>query len=388
MLAVGCAVALAFLGGFALSRKAPKPKHNVIIIIIDTLRQDALSCHNSERPTPNIDAFAAKSAQFMEAYCTIPLTLPSHLSLFTGLYPQRTGIYRNARSINDNVNTLAEILKERGYYTSAIVSSFTVAASWGLAQGFRTYHESDEAFISPAETTKTVLAELESIASPFFLWIHYHDPHNPYTPDDRVYAQGTIDSTNDVLMNILAQMQGIDEEITYTDEDVRLLRDLYDDEVRLMDKEIGFLLSVLEEKGFFDDSIIVLTSDHGEAFGEHGTMSHQWGLWPENILVPLLYYYPGVSPNRIYYPVSLVDVMPTILESLGITIRNIDGQNLFDTSKPRRIQIEHGNFSGEKWETRFPRMTITKEILHPKTYKREPLSESDIEKLKALGYMQ
>lgn len=386
--------ALLLCGCSNQASQAAKP--NVIIIVIDALRQDALSCYGAKRETPNIDALAARSVLFMEAYCTMPTTLPSHTSLFTGLYPETAGVPANAHKVDSKLHTLAEILREHGYQTGAVVSSFALASKWNIQQGFDVYRETDEKdqahamfghFKIPERTTEEALELINFLNSPFFLWIHYFDPHSPYEPSETVYAQERVDTSIDTLLGIFREMQDLPDGIQYDDEYLENLRDLYDDEVRIIDAHIGRLIAEFERKGLFDNSIIILCSDHGEAFGEHRTMVHTWGLWPETIVVPLMFYSPGLSAIRVHYPVSLVDVTPTILEFLRIPKRKVEGNSLFNPNLRRFIVIEQRDTTGQVWESRFPRSKIVKEIL-PRKPLSPTLSASDREKLEALGYLR
>ena len=279
-------------------------KSNLILVTIDTLRADRLSCYGYSRiQTPNIDALAAQGARFASVVAQVPLTLPSHCSILTGTYPMFHQVRDNVGyRLDASKNTLAEVLKAQGYRTAAFVGAYVLSAKFGLNQGFDFY---DDDFGKPARAGGIVnLNQLERPAaevirravqwienksnSPFFAWIHLYDPHDPYDPPAAFKA--------------------------------RFAGRPYDGEVAYVDQQIGRLVEFLRSKDLYDDTVIALTSDHGESFGEHGEFTHGYFVYDSTLLVPLIIKAAGNSfKNVIVRPqVRTVDLMPTVLQMLGV----------------------------------------------------------------------
>ena len=271
------------------------PKRNVLLITIDTLRADRLGCYGSRTvKTPNIDALAAGGTLFEETITPVPLTLPSHASILTGRYPAEHGIRDNGfYRLPKGYPTLATEFAKAGYQTAAFVASGTLNGVFGLNQGFDLYDDMSvvkgrtqltDRSERPADKVTAKVAEWlkNSVKKPFFLWVHYFDPHAPYEPPEsyREKYRGR----------------------------------LYDGEVAFTDREVGRLLKVLKEAGFERDTLVILTADHGESLGEHGEMSHGVFLYRATMHVPLIFSGPGVPAGK---PISsmarLIDICPTIL---------------------------------------------------------------------------
>jgi len=296
---------------------------NLILITIDTCRADRLACYgNPAIRTPNIDAIAANGVQFAHAVCQAPTTLPSHCSIFTGLYPTGHGVRDNGRfRLDDSALTLAEVLHEHGYRTGAFIGAFPVAARFGLAQGFDTYSEElprvsfrgkNAIAERPAgQVTDKTLAWLAATDDePFFAWVHYFDPHWPYEPPG-AYAAAYSSA-------------------------------LYDGEIAFVDAQIGRLIAALEEKGIADETLVAVMADHGEGLGEHNEYSHSILLYDGTIRIPLSIGVAGraglaepggsIEPGAGFIAASQarsVDVMPTVLDLLALPIPDaLDGVSL------------------------------------------------------------
>jgi len=266
---------------------APKP--DVILITIDTLRADHLGVYGHPKiRTPNLDALANKSLLFENAIASAPLTLPSHTSLMTGKYPYHHGIHDNAGRVELKQETLAEILKGEGYNTYAFVGGFPLDHRFGLNQGFDFY---DDAF--PREKNRNADFSLERsgeavvesvrkahFRSPYFLWIHFYDPHAPY------------------------------------------LHGGYSGEIEYVDQQIGKLRKFLQ----FSNSIVAVAGDHGESLGEHGELTHRIFIYDATMRVPFFISAPGLLQKRISKQVRLIDYLPTVLSLLKIKVpSDIDG---------------------------------------------------------------
>ena len=288
-------------------------EYNVLLITVDTIRADRLGAYGFEGiDTPSIDSLAARGVTFTRAYSPTPLTLPSHTSLFSGTYPPYHGVRDNGGfTVPDELTLLAESFAAQGYDTAAFIAAFVLDSRWGLDQGFDTYIDDfdvrGQRFISmgavqrPAE--EVIDAALEWLegegGSPFFLWVHLYDPHTPYAPPEPYRSE-------------------------YAGKP-------YLGEIAYTDAQIGRLLEGLSGRGVSDDTFVVLAGDHGESLGEHGEIEHGFFVYEESIHVPLIISLPfaelqGVQRSQL---VSLVDVMPTILEMSGAKIPAVvQGQSL------------------------------------------------------------
>lgn len=317
-----CCVALAGLLG---CRGALPPP--IVLITIDTLRSDHLGCYGYFRPTsPVIDALAAESVLFTNVVSTMATTLPAHVSLFTSRYPIETGITANGRRLlgaesGKNTRLLAQMLRDLGYETAAFVSATPVKSRTGIDAGFDLFEQPAVGGRKARETTDRVLEWLEGRSSerPFFLWIHYFDPHKPYDPPQ---PYRDVFAADERLVEFLEGL-GVPEP-----RDPRILRvnDLYDGEILSTDTEIGRLVDRLKERGLFAETAMVVTSDHGEGLGQHDRIGHGT-IHNEQLFVPLLIRFPdrlAVEPRRIERLVSLIDVLPTLAAGLRLPLAEDD----------------------------------------------------------------
>lgn len=298
--------------------------HNVILISIDTLRSDHLGLSGYPRDTsPNVDTFAKEAVVFSNAIAQAPSTFSSHLSMFTALLPSHHGAMTTERGgATDELETLAEILEANGYRTAAFTDGGKMSGEGGMNQGFQVYeiYKMEEGNLRG----RVKLAEKwlrEHREEKFFLFLHTYETHPPYNPDRyyldmfnaRLYPLLKTDRTPEMLPNTIA---------------------LYDASIRSMDDSFGDFIGFLKDNGIYDDAIIVLTSDHGEEFGEHGKIAfHNHALWEPIIRVPLIVKLPGSEGAGavVSDQVSVVDIMPTILQALGIPCADdLDGRSLID----------------------------------------------------------
>jgi arylsulfatase A-like enzyme/Flp pilus assembly protein TadD len=298
---------------------------NLLLITVDTLRPDRLSCYSrSHLKTPNIDGLAEKGILFSKAFASTPTTLPSHANILLGTTPLYHGVHANSNNVvRDELLTLSEYLKDCGYSTGAFVGGYPLDSRFGLGQGFDIY---DDDFAGPGvkkpsvlersagEVVEKALNWLTNIESPWFLWIHCFDPHDPYEPPEPYKTQ-------------------------YKD-------DLYSGEVAYVDTVMGKLFDHMREKKYFGNTLIIFTGDHGESLGEHGELTHGYFAYNSTIWVPLIIVLPGGNPGRIGQDVSHIDIFPTICDVLLITkppflqgislIPAIEGKDL----KKRQIYFE------------------------------------------------
>jgi len=299
---------------------------NVVVISSDTTRADHIGCYgNRSIETPVIDRLAAEGILCAQAITPSPSTLPAHSSLFTGLYPFHHGVRANGTfRLEQDVTTLAERLKARGYRTGAVVSAFVLDSRFGLDQGFDLYHDdlTKGMKYSPhmfreraAELTNEPATEWlrKNAAGPFFLWVHYFDPHAVYLPPEPFRSEYAGDP--------------------------------YDGEIAYVDSQIGVLLDQLKKLGVRDKTLVVYTSDHGEGLGEHGEQTHSLLVYDATLHVPMIFHAPSRLPRGkvLRRQTCLVDVVPTVLSLLGEEVpRELDGVNLCAAPEagPRPLLIE------------------------------------------------
>lgn len=300
---------------------------NVVIIALDSLRADHLGAYGYHRNTSlNIDAFAKKSVLFENAYSQSAWTAPNYASLFTSRYPQSHGLILPSRRYLDSEVTLAEILKKYGYETAGFVGGLHMVAEFGHAQGFDIYDDNNNGHFAHMPINRSITGAIEWLEEKnrekFFLFIHGFDTHCPYLPeegDENVFANLSYKP----LVNVIEECDNT-HYLNATNEDTSYVIDLYDDRIFNADKKIGRFLDFLEEKGLFEDSVIIFLSDHGETFKENK-------LWPNighsvlrnSVLqMSLVFYAPNATPGRITHLTELVDVFPTVLDVLGIPINH------------------------------------------------------------------
>ena len=290
----------------------------VVLITIDTLRADRLSSYGSDRvATPHIDRLAAEGIRFANASSTVPFTLPAHSSIMTGLYPPSHGVRENVGYVlAPELATIAERFRDAGYLTGGFVSAFVLDARWGIARGFDAYVDDFDLDAmaganlgsvqrAGTETIGHALAWLdETVLSagraddaggaagrpPFFMWLHLFDPHDPYEPPEPFRSE----------------YEGRP----------------YDGEVAYTDSLIGDFRAALERRGLFDESVVVLTSDHGEGLGDHGESYHGFFVYDSTVHVPLIVRLPGgaESGRVVTDAVSHVDIAPTLIELLDLDV--------------------------------------------------------------------
>jgi len=340
---------------------------NLILITIDCLRADHLSCLGyRKKTTPNLDYLASKGLLFSQAISVSSWTLPSFLSMFTSTYPL---MYKNELRITNSRTTVAQVLKEHGYTTAGFHSNTWLSAYFGYHKGFDIFHDSNEKnlYTSPLnrlkqlvirtvgtngrlykllsglrevyhtshkpycageDLNKKVTAWLPDNPNNLFLWLHYMDVHEPYSPP----SPTNIPSFNKLHIWKLNQKAALlrkrrcpepeeavgNEPSSLSSEEVNELIDLYDANVRYVDGVIGSLLRILNRSNILDDTFIVITADHGQEFMEHRHYGHVLSLYDELIHVPLIIMGPGLQSQVISQQVSLLDLAPTILDILGV----------------------------------------------------------------------
>ena len=324
-------------------RELRYPGANLIVVSIDTLRADHLGSYGYREDTsPYLDGFAREAVRFARAYAQVAVTLPSHATLFTSLYPgtHKAEVYRSL-PLSQDYTTLAEVLRDAGYRTAAVVDDAQLDRIWQLDQGFETYQ------VAPVEGFRTILPaalkDLERLRDEkFFLFIHTYDVHTPYRPAPqgmpRFFAnyQGRLRlPITDSLAKALAG-QYVRADLN----DIRYVEAAYDAGIRRTDVQVGRLLGRIRELGLDENTIVLVTSDHGEGFNEQGRVAaHGYGLSDELLRVPLLVRLPdgALAGAAFDYNVGLVDLMPSLLYALMIPYQGpLQGRNLLPFLEGRK----------------------------------------------------
>jgi len=318
------------------------PSSNVLIVTLDTTRADRIGCYGYEMArTPVLDRLASEGVLFKRCYSPAPVTLAAHASLFTGLYPLTHGVHDNGiYRLEEQSLTLAEILNRAGFKTAAFIGAYVLASRFGLAQGFDHYDERfspeesrSAVFIVERRADKVTDAAIEWLKKrrnrrPFAIWLHYFDPHAPYAPP----------SPYDSIFSLSP----------------------YDGEIAFTDRELGRFLSFLKSSGEYDNTLILVVGDHGEALGEHGEPTHGIFLYNCTIRVPFILRLPGGTGAgmKIEHNVSLVDLVPTVLDYFDLDVpEGVQGKSL--------LGFVTGGIEGEAFlkrelylETRLPENTF------------------------------
>lgn len=314
---------IALLGATSCSRRQPTKR--IVIVTFDTLRADHLGTHGYPRPTsPFLDSLAREGVVFTDALAPMATTVPSHSSLFTGLYALQHGVQHNGQVLDDHFTTLAELARAAGLTTAASVATRHLGRG-RLDQGFDTYlqhEEGEKGWMRRAN--KVVDAALEWADTVprdagFFLWIHFFDIHNPYSPPARyrkLIRQGTS-KTRDELATYFYATQHISPEFMDGDRSRLLLQmDRYDGDIRFVDDELERLFESMRARGLLDHSLWILTADHGEGLGNHNWQRHGKHIYNEQLHVPLIFWSADSrwKPQRVPDLVELTDVLPTVVE--------------------------------------------------------------------------
>jgi arylsulfatase len=325
-------------------RGEPARPRDVIFILVDTLRADHLGAYGYGRGTsPNLDAFARQAVRFDNARSQASCTFPSVNSILTSRWPAAfLGQPDQATGIPQGIPALAEILRSHGYRTVAVSASAVVRntpsrynPSAGFGRGFETFDETCE-WRSAACVNRRAVAYLKRGDKPLFLYLHYLDPHAPYQPPKTWPRRFAVDRPADRWVrkgdpNPLGEwIYAHGENPGLTPAKLEFLKDLYDDEIAFFDARFAGLMDTLRAAGLREGSIVVFTSDHGEELLEHGHVKHCRVLFDSSIRVPLFMSIPGVKARTVPQPVQSLDVVPTILDYLGIDARpfKLDGRSL------------------------------------------------------------
>ena len=336
------------------SGSAPPSIPNLILLSVDTLRPDRLGAWGyAKARTPHIDRLASQGLRWDQAYAQIPLTAPSFSSILTGLYPKSHGCRANLTRLDPSVTTLAEVLRESGYQTAAFVSGYPLKQELcGLAKGFHLYQDRFSFFdglklLRFLERFGLVELQLERRApfvsrlfipwmkrhkgKPFFVWIHYYDPHVPYRPPQRLSDGGPWVGR---LRREQRDLWGKGKEVL-SPETISAMEALYDGEIAYVDEDIGRTLSFLEKEGLREKSLILFVSDHGESFDHDYYFDHGDRLYESSVRIPVIFSYADLLPEGAVSDKILqsVDLFPTILSLLNVPGRKSDGESVWKGGK-------------------------------------------------------
>ena len=317
-------------------------KPNVVIIVMDTVRQDHLPFYGYHRKNaPNLSKLIKESKVFDNAYSTGGWTASAHASLFTGLYPVAHQTTQEYDHMNSNLKTMAEILLECGYETYGISENPVVSKAKGFGQGFLHFSEiwrqRKIGYNSRLYDTFKVLMKQRNKEKPFFLFINAIAAHNPYNSakffSKRFIRDNKINIySNDFRNYILGKT-------SFSTKQMNHLIDLYDAEILYVDYLIGEIISNLKKKKILDNTLLIITSDHGENFGEHGLVDHVFSLHNSVIKIPMIIRYPNVFEKNSVdnNPVQILDLFPTVLKITGVKRNKYKSQGV-DLSKAKSIK--------------------------------------------------
>jgi len=385
-------------GGSAPSGEVEGPVP-IIIVDLDTLRADHLGCYGYDQPTsPHLDRFAAEAAHFRWAFAQGPATPPSQASILTGLYPTTHGRIHNKDKVAEGVTTLAEALRGAGYATAAFVDGGLMAAGFGLEQGFDLYDDEAGRLRTIGPKAERWL-ENDAPDGPFLLLVHTYDVHSPYedtpepfrsmflgglempSPEFRANVTGTISKVFDTRHQ--------DDPLHLTPEEIAYAVALYDGGIRHVDDWFGGFVDFLKERGLYDRSIVVVISDHGEEFQEHGSFLHD-KLYATVTRVPMLVRFPGGhyrGPQEAV--VETIDLVPTLLEQVGVPIPEpMHGRSLLPLLRGERVRPELAVSESPNWGRRVAvadaelRLLTAREKENPEVelyrYRDDPLEQREM----------
>lgn len=300
------------------TRKPVLEELNVILIVVDTLSSRYLGCYNqTQKNSPVIDRLAKEGALFVQSFSVAPWTKPSLASIFTGVMPSEHGITAAGDRLAEDRKLLGEMLKERGFRTAGFASHVYLSQRFGLAQGLDFYKQVNKSKRIHSAITSAQVSDLaiewmkEKSDRPFFLFLHYFDPHFNYI------HHKDFNFTSDYkgpLSESISMVELTKRTKHLKAADVEFLKNLYREEIAFTDHHIGRVIEAVKALGAAKNTLVVLTADHGEEFMEHGSFNHTKTLYDELLSVPLIFYLPGtIEPRQVKHPVTQLDIVPTLL---------------------------------------------------------------------------
>lgn len=356
-------------------------KPNIILVVVDALRADHLSCYGYHKLTsPNIDKFTEDCVLFQSAFSASPSTVGSIPSILTGVYPSfhGTGVDGNVLALSQTIPTLPEVLNENGYTTVGLNTNPYMVSKHGYSRGYTSYFDllpipinkkkklfnklklfqfTNPPYINSHRVIKQAAKWLRKNrkSKPFFMWVHFMDTHAPYFPRQPYFSQFSNNISKENISLFKKQFNQIYTKLfkdsnLITLEERQLLINCYDSEIRYLDQTFRNLLTLLKRYHLFDNTLIILTSDHGEEFWEHGRWGHYTRMYDVNIHVPLLIkYLPLTSKGKVVSKqVQNIDIFPTVLSILNIKPRDyLSGTSLLPlinegNSAPESVVVSEG----------------------------------------------
>ncbi len=358
---------------------AAAPAYNILLISLDSLRADHLRAYGYQRDTaPTIDRLAREGILFDNAIATSSWTLPTHMTMFTGRYQLSHGVIDETSALPSSIPTLGQIFKTAGFSTAGFASGPYLAGHYGYERGMDTYQDLSARFSDPREARSAVLSpEVNSNAlawldahagERFFLFLHYFDIHYDYVPPapyDTMFDpdyKGTIDGRNFI------ERSDINPHMDKRDLDH--IRALYDGEIRFTDEHVGRVLDKLESLGLLEKTVVLLVADHGDEFFEHGNKGHHRTVYDEVIHVPFVLRLPGKAHagQKIENQVSLVDVLPTLLDSAAVAApagaEGVSIRRFFEGAPPQRDAVYSEFYDKQGFNLQVARRTPTDKTIH------------------------
>jgi arylsulfatase A-like enzyme len=366
---------------------------NILLIVMDATRAKNLSCYGYNRPTtPHLAQFAEHSVVYKLAISPGGWSLPSHASIFTGLFPSRHGAHDQHKFLSSDLPTMAELLSGYGYHTAAFCSNPYVGPATGLDRGFEEFNDAeslprpltnlgrkmdagaatvlgwrDSGARYTNRQVRPALRRLGEAERPFFLFVHYGEPHALYRPPrkyNRYLPTGVSPrearAVNQDQWNYLANPASMNHR------DFEILTALYDGEITYLDSRIAQVLGWLHEFQLLDRTMVIVTADHGENVGDHQLMAHKYCLYDTLVHVPLIIRYPQgtIAPGQVTHQVQTLDLLPTVLAMLGDTsselVSSLQGHDLLSSSRHEFTIAEQARPDLSTFHRRFPGMDISR----------------------------
>ena len=319
---------------------------SIVVIVMDTARQDRLSCYGHDRETsPRLTRLAESATIYLNAYSTSSWTGPGHASLFTGLHSVVHGVTQEDWNMDEDLVTFAEILAERGYRTVGVVENPMLVSDRGYAQGFSEYYESwrTAAKRSSGQAVEDFRRTLDGGApgQPFLIFVNLIAPHSPYSSSRQF--RNTFVTRPDLEADNSMWREYYTGRRSFSADEIRHLNELYDAEILYTDYLVGEMIDELVARDLWDDTVFIVTSDHGENIGDHAHMDHVFTLFETTTKIPLIVHQPELFPPGTTkdVPVQLTDIFPTVLELAGIDVLDFPshGYSLLGTAVPEDREI-------------------------------------------------
>ena len=316
---------LAWLLAAAPPAAAAQTPRNAILITVDTLRADVLGYHGGPAQTPYLDNLAKHSWNFSRCIAASMLTNPAHASIMTSLYLHDHNVYDNDSGIADHVPTLAAALQAQGWHTGALINFGHLNPQVSnLGQGFAQVVNAGKLERRALQTTEAALQLIDQLPEPFFVWLHYTDPHAPYEPGTHAALRPWGSEPGASMAHVAHWAPKFQRDnpwfqrVFRTYSSTSALASRYMAEVENVDAALGALAQGLQSRRLSDRTALVITADHGENFGEHALYFHHGGLYDSTVHVPLLVHVPNTLPAALTGQVASVDIAPTLLDLLGV----------------------------------------------------------------------